>query len=132
GTLIITAMMTAGKVSKAEPALDWVHFGPMLAAIRDAAMARGKAELGAKTIIDGLDYLVRAVDGLDDPRAIATAAVAAVDEALTVFRPRPCTMGRARMFAERSIGLDDPGMLALAELTRAVVQAPAHGAHHNG
>jgi hypothetical protein len=49
--------------------------------------------------------------------------VAATGAALADFRDRPCAMGRARMFAEKSIGLDDPGMLAMAELTRAVTGA---------
>jgi len=120
GTLVITAMLAASRATAGETALDWRRLGPLLAAIRDAAMARGKAELGAKTIIDGLDALAAAVEGLDDPAAIAVAATAAMDEVLARFRDRPSGMGRARMFGERSIGLDDPGMLALAALVRAV------------
>ena len=124
GTLVIGAMMTAGKATAGQTEYGWDRLGPLLVAVRDAAMARGKAELGAKTIIDGLDALARAVDGLDDPSRIADAASAAVTDVLDTFRTRPCTMGRARMFAERSIGLDDPGMLALAELVHAVAGRP--------
>lgn len=125
GTLVIGAMMTAGKGSAGEPELAWDRLGPLLIAVRDAAMARGKAELGAKTIIDGLDALARGVEGLYDPDEIAEAASAAMTEVIDAFRPRPCTMGRARMFAERSVGLDDPGMLALAELVWTVAGRPA-------
>ncbi|QQR38505.1 DAK2 domain-containing protein [Devosia rhizoryzae] len=129
GTLVITAMMTAGKASASQSSLGWDRLGPLIAAIRDAAMARGKAELGAKTIIDGLDALAQALAGQDDPAVMAKAAAEAMQAVLDDFRPRPCTMGRARMFADRSIGLDDPGMLALAELVWAIVgsQEARHG-----
>ena len=39
-------------------------------------------------------------------------AVAAVDAALAV-RDKPASIGRAGMFVEKGIGLDDPGMLAM-------------------
>jgi len=121
GTLVITAMMVAGKASASQSALSWDRLGPLLENIRDAAMARGKAEIGAKTIIDGLDALATSLAGQDDPAVIARSAGTAMQDVLEKFRPRPCTMGRARMFADKSIGLDDPGMLALAELVWAVV-----------
>ncbi|MDP2779129.1 DAK2 domain-containing protein [Devosia sp.] len=120
GTLIITAMMVASKATQGQPELEWIRLGPTIAAARDAAMARGKAELGAKTIIDGLDALAAAVEGKDNPTAIAAAATVAMDAVLETFRQRPSAMGRARMFADRSIGLDDPGMLALDKIVRAV------------
>lgn len=121
GTLVITAMMTAGKASASQSALSWDRLGPLLATVRDAAMARGKAELGAKTIIDGLDALATSLAGQDNPVVMADTAAKAMQAALDEFRSRPCTMGRARMYADKSIGLDDPGMLALAELVWAVV-----------
>ena len=51
--------------------------------------------------------------GKTDLEDICTAATEAVDEALSAFRGKPATMGRARMFGEKSVGLDDPGMLAM-------------------
>jgi dihydroxyacetone kinase/dihydroxyacetone kinase-like protein len=122
GTLVVTALMTAGKATAGKSELSAAALGPLFGAIRDAAMARGKAELGSKTIVDSLDYLASSLAGSDAGSAGAT-AVAATAAALADFRDRSCTMGRARMFAEKSIGLDDPGMLALAELTRAVARA---------
>ncbi|UXN75784.1 dihydroxyacetone kinase subunit L (plasmid) [Devosia sp. A8/3-2] len=121
GTLVITAMMTAGKASAGQSTLSWGRLGPLLAAIRDAAMARGKAELGAKTIVDGLDALAKALAAEEDPAIVAHVAGRTMRAVLEDFRPRPCTMGRARIFADKSRGLDDPGMLALAELVWAVI-----------
>ncbi|QDZ09513.1 DAK2 domain-containing protein [Devosia ginsengisoli] len=126
GTLIITAMMTAGKLNAGQQTMDWSRLGDVIAAIRDAAMARGKAELGAKTIIDGLDALAKAMDGKDNPASIAAASRHAMHQVLAEFRQRPSAMGRARMFAEKSVGLDDPGMLGLAEIIHAVTAD--HGA----
>lgn len=125
GTLIVTGMMTAGKASAGRTEIAWSELSPLLAAIRDAAMARGKAELGAKTIIDGLDALVHGLEGKSDAQGVAVAAMEAMDTVLAEFRQRPSAMGRARMFAEKSIGLDDPGMLALAEIVRCLA-APQH------
>jgi hypothetical protein len=51
-----------------------------------------------------------------------------MDAVLAEFRNRPSAMGRARMFAEKSVGLDDPGMLALAEIVRSLVKTSQHGA----
>ncbi|WP_449397109.1 DAK2 domain-containing protein [Devosia riboflavina] len=126
GTLIITAMMTAGKATTGKTELAWSDLSGLLAAIRYAAMARGKAELGAKTIIDGLDALAGGVEGKTDAASMAAAAEKAMDAILAEFRNRPSAMGRARMFAEKSVGLDDPGMLALAEIVRSLGKNPQH------
>ena len=80
--------------------------------------ARGKAELGGKTVLDSLDYVARTTDKADDK---ASAAAEAVDRALEDFRDKPATVGRARIFGEKSIGLDDPGMLAMQSVIRAAV-----------
>lgn len=121
GTLIVTALMTAAKAGAGKNQLAIAELGPLFGAIRDAAMARGKAGLGNKTIVDSLDYLANGL-ATSDASNVGATAVAATQDALDAFRDRPCAIGRARMFAEKSIGLDDPGMLAMAELTRAVAE----------
>lgn len=126
GTLIITAMMTAGKATAGKTELAWIDLSGLLAAIRDAAMARGKAELGAKTIIDGLDALASGIGGKTDATSVAVAAKKAMDDVLAEFRDRPSAMGRARMFADKSVGLDDPGMLALAEIVHSLAENCQH------
>ncbi|SFV38693.1 dihydroxyacetone kinase/dihydroxyacetone kinase, C-terminal domain [Devosia crocina] len=128
GTLIITAMMTAGKANAGKSDMDWADLSGLLTTIRDAAMARGKAELGAKTIIDGLDALASGIAGKTDASEVAAAAAEAMNAVLAEFRNRPSAMGRARMFAEKSVGLDDPGMLALAEIVRSLAKGAQHSA----
>jgi len=79
-------------------------------------------------VLDGLDALVTAIAALGDSKAIAAASVKAAGDALERFRGVPCRIGRARMFAERSMELDDPGMLAFARLTEAVAARSPAGA----
>jgi dihydroxyacetone kinase-like protein len=89
---------------------------------RDQIQSRGKAEFGGKTVLDSLDAIYNRTSGLTDLEDIRTAAILAVDEALTEFRDKPATMGRARMFGEKSIGLDDPGMLAMKFIVYAIAR----------
>jgi dihydroxyacetone kinase-like protein len=39
---------------------------------------------------------------------------------METFRDRKATVGRARIFAEKSVGMDDPGMLAMNRIVKAV------------
>jgi dihydroxyacetone kinase len=119
GTLLATALMTLAKETKGRDAVAWPELGPLLAKARDAMIARGGAKLGDKTVLDALDALVGAIDGLDQP-ALREAALKAGPAALEQFRELTCQIGRARMFADKSIGIDDPGMLAFVRLTQRI------------
>ncbi len=79
-------------------------------------MARGKSALGDKTVIDAVDAARAAAEGLDDPAAILEAVGKAVDETIERMRDRPNRVGRARIWAEKSVGLDDPGMVAFRRM----------------
>jgi dihydroxyacetone kinase-like protein len=112
GTLTATALMAAAKSTKGRTEVPWSEVSALIAAGRDAMMARGKGALGDKSVLDVLDAVARATAGLDDPAAMLTAASRAGDDALAAFRDKPSRLGRARIFAEKSMGLDDPGMVA--------------------
>ncbi len=120
GTLLATGLMAAAKSLRGREAVEAAEISGLVAAARDAMAARGKSELGGKTVLDSLDAVARATDGLDDPSAVAEAARGATAGALADFRDRPATVGRARIFAERSRGLDDPGMLAMDRIVAAL------------
>jgi dihydroxyacetone kinase len=122
GTLFATALMTAAKLTRDKNTVEWSELGPILTASRDAMMARGGAKLGDKTVLDAIDAVARSLEGLSDQREIATSAREAAEAALSQFLNESCKMGRARMFAEKSVGVHDPGMLAFAKLTHAVAQ----------
>jgi dihydroxyacetone kinase-like protein len=116
GTLTATAFMAAARASKGQTEMDWSSVSKLLGDALEAMMRRGQANLGDKTVLDSLDAVQKALAGLSDPDAMAMAARAAGDGALQAFLDKPNRTGRARMFADRSVGLPDPGMLALRRL----------------
>ena len=113
GTLMALAMMAIAKQIKGETMIAPSDINGLVVVARDQIQSRGKAELGGKTVLDSLDAIVQRTSGKTDLEDIRAAATAAVDEALATFQGKPATMGRARMFGEKSMGLDDPGMLAM-------------------
>ena len=76
-------------------------------------MRRGGAALGDKTILDSVHAVAEALREASDEATARRLAAEAARRTMDVFRNKPNRIGRARMFAERSIGQDDPGMLAL-------------------
>jgi len=120
GTLIATALMTVSRQTKGRVDVPWSELGDLLAQARDAMAARGGASLGDKTVLDALDSVARALVGVDQAGDVQAAAQAAARDTLEQFRDRPNKMGRARMFADASKGLDDPGMLAMVRIVEAI------------
>lgn len=115
GTLLATALLTMARETKGQAEIDPAALSGLVAKARDAMMARGGAKLGDKTVLDSMDAAARALEGADNPaQAVANAA----EEALAAFRDKPNRIGRARMFGDATIGVDDPGMLAFARLAR--------------
>lgn len=114
------AMMAIAKQIKGQTNIDPIDLNALVATARDQIQTRGKAEIGGKTVLDSLDAVVNHTSGKSDLEDIRTSAVAAVDAALVDFHNKPATMGRARMFGEKSIGLDDPGMLAMKFIVYAI------------
>lgn len=120
GTLTATALLASGKFTGRETEMAWDRMAELLGAVMEALVKRGGAKLGDKTVLDTLDAAISATAGQSDPAAMLAAAKANVGEALTVFRDKPNQIGRARVYAERSIGLDDPGMAAFAVMLDAL------------
>jgi dihydroxyacetone kinase-like protein len=118
GTLVATGFMAAAKGTKGSETLDVAAIPALVAAARDAMIARGKGELGAKSVLDSLDACAKAIDGAS-AEEMGEKAVSSARDTLTVFKGRPCKLGRARMFAEKSTQLDDPGQLAFLRIVEA-------------
>ncbi len=120
GTLVATGLMSAARATKGETEVAWSRLPALLDGARDAMMARGKAALGDKTVLDALDAAARAAGGVV-PEAMLDAVADGVRATLERMRGEPAKVGRARIFAERSVGMDDPGMVALAEMVKALI-----------
>ncbi|MHB2266021.1 DAK2 domain-containing protein [Aliihoeflea sp. PC F10.4] len=126
GTLVATGFMAAAKGAKGSETLDPASLPSLVAAARDAMIARGKGELGAKSVLDSLDACAVAIEGAtsDD---MAAKAVQSAHDTLEAFKGRPCKLGRARMFAEKSAQLDDPGQLAFLRIVEAAFPPAERG-----
>ena len=120
GTLMALAMMAIAKQIKGQTIIASSDLNGLIVVARDQIKTRGKAELGGKTVLDSLDAIVQRTSGKTNLEDIRAAATEAVDEALAAFIGKPATVGRARMFAEKSTGLDDPGMLAMKFIVYAI------------
>ena len=116
GTLLATGLMSAAKACKGRTEIPWADMAGLVRGALEAMMARGKGQLGDKTVLDVLDAIATALEGKSDPAAMLAAADMAVDATMDAFRPLPSRLGRARMYGEKSQGLDDPGMLALRRM----------------
>ena len=116
GTLLATGLMSAAKATRGRTEVPWSEMSGLIEGAKQAMMARGKAELGNKTVLDTLDAAAKATEGLDDPQAILAAAKAAVAETMDRMRNTQAQIGRARIWGEKSVGMDDPGMKTFAEI----------------
>lgn len=125
GTLLATGLMSAAKATRGRTEVRWSEVPDLIEGARETMQQRGRAALGDKTILDALDAVAKKTAGLDEPKAMKQAAVSAVDEAMDSFRDRPAKIGRARIFGEKSIGLDDPGMLAFKRILEGLDRDPS-------
>lgn len=117
GTLLAIALLTAQRQSADVAEMDRAQVAAMLSEIVKALSARGGAKLGDKTVLDGLHAIQVALESSDKPATGAkTVALVAIGEAMSQYKGLPNQIGRARMFAEKTIGLDDPGMVALQRM----------------
>ncbi len=120
GTLMATSFMAVAKETKGIDNAPWSNLSGYLEKAQLAMSARGKASLGDKTVLDALHAVVLSIAGHDDPAVCLVQARQAVDSALEEFRAKPNKIGRARIFAEKTIGIDDPGMVALKVMIQAL------------
>jgi len=120
GNLLATCFITVAKETKGKTEIDWSGVSGWLDKAVQAMIARGKASLGDKTVMDAVSAAATATAGISDPTAIRAKAIAAVEATLDEFRSRPNRVGRARIFAERTVGVDDPGMVAFSVMLSAL------------
>ena len=111
GPLYGTLFMTLGKELPAEPSHD--DLIRAFSAAIEAVKARGKSDVGQKTMLDVLVPVRDALAAGRDPRAAANAAADA-----TV--PMKAIRGRASFLGERSIGHMDPGARSSALMVAAI------------
>jgi phosphoenolpyruvate---glycerone phosphotransferase subunit DhaL len=119
GTLLASGLLTAAKWLDGR-SLDRAALPELLSHAVQRLCARGGASLGDKTMIDSLHAITQALSQAQPQDDLAALARNAAAQAIEEFRNKPNRIGRARMFAEKSIGMDDPGMVAVLRMAESL------------
>ncbi|MFC6713411.1 dihydroxyacetone kinase subunit DhaL [Branchiibius cervicis] len=126
GPLYGTAFLKASQAVKDEDELDGAGIVALLQAARDGIVARGKAEVGDKTMVDAWTPAVRAAeDALAEgatEQQILSAAADAAKVGSEKTDPLIARKGRASYLGERAIGHRDPGSVSSALLLKAAAE----------
>lgn len=130
GPLYGTAFLRAASAVGDAQEVDAGAWAGALAAARDGIVARGKAELGDKTMVDAWTPAVDAAQAaatadVADYRAVLSAAADAAEAGAAATEPLVARKGRASYLGERSAGHRDPGATSTALILRAAVEAAA-------
>ena len=104
GPLYGSALIAMGKAAPAAPATPQ-QAAAMLRAGFEAVKARGRSDVGAKTMLDALAPVLAALE----TGGGAAEAREAVAQGLEATRELRATKGRAAFLGERSVGHLDPG-----------------------
>ncbi|MFC3300934.1 dihydroxyacetone kinase subunit L [Arthrobacter agilis] len=123
GTAFLRAATSLGDATAVEPS----GVAGMIAAARDGIVARGKAEVGDKTMVDAWTPAAEAAQtaalaGATAPEVLAAAANAAHAGAVAT-EPLIARKGRASYLGERSAGHQDPGAVSTALILQAAAEA---------
>ena len=126
GPLYGTAFLRAAKVSGLTE-LDSHAVVALLEGALEGITARGKAQVGEKTMVDAwspaVDAAVAAADAGASPEEVLVAAVRAGAVGAEATTPLVATKGRASYLGERSAGHKDPGAASSVILLQAAVRA---------
>ncbi|MDT0115615.1 dihydroxyacetone kinase subunit DhaL [Microbacterium sp. PRF11] len=122
GPLYGTLFLRMGPALGTEGEVDAATLGAALRAGVDGVIARGKAELGDKTMIDALSPALDAWDAAagDGPAAASRAAADAAARGRDATEPLVARKGRASYLGERSAGHLDPGAASATLLLEAL------------
>jgi dihydroxyacetone kinase-like protein len=124
GTLMATGLMAVAKLTKGRTVVPWNETPSLLGAALTSMSERGRSQLGDKTVLDVLEAARQATQGIDSPDEILAAANVAVGDTIKEFRSRPFRQGRARIFSNSVMEMDDPGMIAFKRIVEGLTKMP--------
>jgi dihydroxyacetone kinase-like protein len=131
GPLYGTLFLQFGTSAAGKERLELADWAAMIAAGVEGVRARGKAELGDKTMIDALsparDALTEAARDGSTFGAALSAAASAAEEGMKATIPLVARKGRASYLGERSAGHQDPGATSSWMLMRTAAETLAGG-----
>ena len=114
GTLIAFSFINISKNLKGKKECNHEDIMDIFETALKTIQERGKTKLGDKTIADSLDLIIKK---LKDNLNYSEVFKSATKQALENFKGKKILIGRARMFEDKTMDLDDPGMFALNRLT---------------
>ena len=123
GTLMASGLIQTGKVLKGKTEIESEDLATFFMAYEEGVMARGKAKVGEKTFLDGLDPAVEAMKASfaagDSLSVVADKAVLAAEEGFKKTTTMIAVHGRAATRGEASRSLEDPGAAVAVLMMRA-------------
>ena len=121
GTLFL--QMGGALAGEAEP--DLAQYTAAWRKGLEGVQARGKAQLGDKTMVDALTPAVEALEAASDLDGGLRAAAQAAEEGMKATTPLMARKGRASYLGERSEGHQDPGATSTYYLFKSAAEALA-------
>lgn len=110
GPLYGTAFMRAGKVIDSKDKLEVEDLGTIFDAALEGIKARGKAQMGDKTIVDTLEPAVEVLKNSKlESKEVLKETLDAAKKGMEYTKEIAAKKGRASYLGERSIGHQDPG-----------------------
>lgn len=127
GTLMASGFMQAGKVLKGKTELSEHDMEDFFQGYFDGVMNRGKAKVGDKTFLDGLEPAITALkESIANGDTLTEASGKAADAAQKGFEHTTTMIavhGRAATRGEASRSLQDPGAAVAALMMKAFMKA---------
>lgn len=117
--LVAGALLSGSRVWEGESDIGVAEAARFTNAAAASIAQRGKAQVGDKTILDGIAAAAEALDSFTDPAEAVEAAKVAAERAVRETTPLRSRRGRASWLQERSIGLADPGATAFQRFVEA-------------
>lgn len=129
GPLYGTAFLRAGTATSGKHELETADIIGMLEAATEGVRARGKAQIGEKTMLDALYPALDAgkqaqAEDASLPQVMQRMATGA-EEGMKKTIPMLATKGRASYLGERSIGHQDPGATSSWLLLKSLAEVSA-------
>ncbi|MCA0253481.1 MAG: DAK2 domain-containing protein [Actinobacteria bacterium] len=117
--LVAGALLTGSRIWADTSDVTVADAQAFIAAGAENISQRGKAQVGDKTILDGLAAISEALVGQEDGTVANAVAIDAARDAVERTTKLQSRRGRASWLQERSIGLADPGVVALLRFVEA-------------
>jgi dihydroxyacetone kinase-like protein len=125
GPLYGTLLLQMGTSMAGQAEVDQAGFVAAWRAALTGVKARGKAELGDKTMIDALTPAIDAMEQAADLQAGLQAAVDGAQQGMNATTPLVARKGRASYLGDRSAGHQDPGATSTYYLFKSAAETLA-------